>query len=437
MPDFPTSHVKLRKVVNSLLGSDDLVGKFWRVEHIATAIYNSSAISVESSVLSAEVKTAYGVGDVNTEEVANTTHVVFAKKTRDGRNTTRVTYVGRFESIESAESADSNYNPPRNINMSEEDSGLLNAFLLMRQQKKQKRQNSKKKTTNEPKKATAPSQRKRKKPEESEEEQQRKKNQEREKEMADLRAQRRRHEIKVSDLYEKKKKVEEELAKIRLEVAEIEEKLGEKSTCSVPTGDDGDGRTLYYIKGGRIGKFQYDGGVIFPDDIANNYEPYPEGYGDEEQHEKNRMKRTYKAHSHGSSQYWLPPGAMSEAKNQHGKKEDAHTKVHNLGALFSGKQMSLEDEHLKWAAACNIQGYGSSDQATEMIKLGWTKTLLEALDIKDISAEEGEGERIQMQRRVVMARVAVKMIEATSPLPVRASTWVHITLSLGKQLHWT
>ena len=51
----------LRKIVDTLLGSDDLVGMLWKVEHITAVINNASKISVVSLVLSTELKAAYVV----------------------------------------------------------------------------------------------------------------------------------------------------------------------------------------------------------------------------------------------------------------------------------------------------------------------------------------------------------------------------------------
>ena len=68
------------------------------------------------------------------------------------------------------------------------------------------------------------------------------------------------------------------------------------------------------------------------------------------------------------------------------RKESSHVKHHNLQALFSGDQSNFGEDALRFAAAFNAQGYGASDEATEMIIIGWTKALLKELGIKDIDA---------------------------------------------------
>eukprot|EP00984_Skeletonema_dohrnii_P001210 scaffold376_cov194-Skeletonema_dohrnii-CCMP3373.AAC.3 len=52
--------------------------------------------------------------------------------------------------------------------------------------------------------------------------------------------------IKAEKMYEQQQKTEEELAKMRLEVAEIDAKLGEQSTRPSPIKVEEGGRTLYY-----------------------------------------------------------------------------------------------------------------------------------------------------------------------------------------------
>ena len=157
MPDFPRSHAKLRKIVNGLLGSEILVGKLLEVEKLSKAVSHAAQLSdSDSSELKVELKTAYQVASEHAEHVPDTHDVVFAKKTREGHDGIRESFVGRFESAEAAQAAATSINPPRSVIMSKEEiSGLID-FLQHRRKKKQTPRNmSKNKNKDVPKKAAS------------------------------------------------------------------------------------------------------------------------------------------------------------------------------------------------------------------------------------------------------------------------------------------
>ncbi len=48
---LPKTHNDLREIVNSFLGSNDLIGPSWDVEHIVTAVNSAAEISTDGSQL--------------------------------------------------------------------------------------------------------------------------------------------------------------------------------------------------------------------------------------------------------------------------------------------------------------------------------------------------------------------------------------------------
>ncbi|KAK1733485.1 hypothetical protein QTG54_015773 [Skeletonema marinoi] len=66
------------------------------------------------------------------------------------------------------------------------------------------------------------------------------------------------------------------------------------------------------------------------------------------------------------------------------RKEDSHDTVKDLQGLFGGDISKFDRDALRIAAAFNVQGFGASDEATEMIIVGWTAAILEQLGISDI-----------------------------------------------------
>lgn len=381
MPDFPNTHTKLRNVVNGLLGSDTLLGKLFMVDKLASSTYHAAKLDdqlLSEAEFIKEMKTAYNVQAEHSEPIVtdDSNHIVYGEATRDGN--IREAFVGRFESKQSPASATRNYNPPRNIDISDEARGALIAFFQARRKKKNNKKSKKKRKESKEKTTTSPKKRKQPQAVDTEEEQQKKRQKEEEDKEAErlaLQAMRDRLLIKAESIAERQREVVKELAGIREEISRVDVQLGEESTRPSPVVANEGGKTFYYLLDGRAGKFQYEGGTILPSDITDNYQPLPEKYGDEERHNDNREKREYTSQSHGASQYWLPPGASGEAKNKMGQKEDAHEKVKDLSKLFRGKQTNIPWEARRYAAAFAAQAYGASDEAVAGISVGWTKTL--------------------------------------------------------------
>lgn len=155
MRDFPSSHANLRKIVNTLLESDELIDKLWNIEHIAATVNNAANISGDSSRLVIdEIKRAYQVYNEHVEKVDGTMHMIIAKKTRDGAGSDgkggrRVVYIGRFK--EQPKEPKMKRNPPRNAAiMSVDMRKELNKFLKTRQEEHQKKKGKKNKKKEAP-----------------------------------------------------------------------------------------------------------------------------------------------------------------------------------------------------------------------------------------------------------------------------------------------
>ena len=96
------------------------------------------------------------------------------------------------------------------------------------------------------------------------------------------------------------------------------------------------------------------------------------------------MKKVYELSNIGACQFFVPAGSSVVANNHQVRKEDSHDTVKDLQGLFGGDISKFDRDALRIAAAFNVQGYGASDEATEMIIVGWTAAILEQLGISDI-----------------------------------------------------
>ena len=74
-------------------------------------------------------------------------------------------------------------------------------------------------------------------------------------------------------------------------------------------------------------------------------------------------------------------------KNRSERTQNAVDTVKDLHKLFNGEKTRFSKESLRIMAACNLFGYGCSDEGTIMIMAGTIKALLNEMGIKDISAE--------------------------------------------------
>ncbi len=192
-------------------------------------------------------------------------------------------------------------------------------------------------------------------------------------------------------LLEQKQTVEDELAKVREEMAALnsQSNLGSISTRTPPMEVKVGGRRLFYILDGRAGFIHYPDGMacVLPTEIAAGLYDLPDGYdGDDYSSKMILQDRAYELQSYGPCQFFLPTGASFVANNWQVRKDKSHEIMQKLEYLFSGEKSSFDEESLRISAAFNVQGYGASDEATEMIIVGWTKALLHELGIDHIDA---------------------------------------------------
>ena len=99
-------------------------------------------------------------------------------------------------------------------------------------------------------------------------------------------------------------------------------------------------------------------------------------------------KSKYGLENHGLKECWVPNGSIVMAKNQLPQPTRDSQIVSNLSALFSGKQSDFKYKALRIMAACNLFGYGCSDEAAIMIMAGFSKALFREIGMRDITNED-------------------------------------------------
>lgn len=411
MATLPSSHAALRKVCEYTLFHLGTINKFFGLNIVADMSNRSAGFSLEKklTVTTEEVKAAYRGADhlqvIRTDE--NTGRVLVYYRARPEANKDWVYAIGWFESADHANNKrPCDYPLGRGHHMGDEMRAELEVFLNERmkaaaaaaeKEKKRKREadarNAKKAKKEEEKlrKKEAARIKREESKKRLEQDEEKERLEERE---ASLRAEAARIDIKVKRLYEDRGKIDEERGRIdsqisdaRIEYEKLDVELGELSTMPEPIVVREGCKTFMYILGCRIGKFQYSGGSILPADLEENLISLPEGYAEAKHDETRDAKESnYEEANLGVCQFFGPPGMATSAKNHQGKKEDSHVTMSNMEALFSGEQSTFGKDALRLAAAFNCQGYGASDQGTEMIQAGTIAALVKELHI-DISAE--------------------------------------------------
>jgi len=394
-------HAPLRKVITRLLDHDDALNKLFPVDMLADMCNSAAKFRSDDLKVTEKHVTAAFQGSitlkVNEMKVGNTDtkHVIQYDRKRPFRGEPWITSIGRFES-DDVEKGEPVTKSVRLGEMGNELKGELTTYLDDRAEQAKKRKSGDEeaaaqgrgKKKKRKKKAKAP------KVEDVEE---RKRREAAEKERLERE--------KMEELEERKKKLlkdaenqlmaqqkaNEALVKLREQYLALDEeasKLGATSTRSSPMQIDEGGRRLFYILDGRAGFIHYPDGVacVLPSEIENGLRELPSKYGDDYDHNNTRRNKAYELHNFGACQFFVPKGAKWVANNHQVRKEKSHDIQHNLGALFSGERSLFGEDALRIASAFNTQGYGASDESTEMMIVGWTKALLQELGVDNIDA---------------------------------------------------
>ena len=397
-------HKSIRVAIVDMLDHPSSLNKLFLVEHL-TLMCNISAgsdvVTVDDVMAafknSSDMVFANDVLGVDDED-DDAKHVVRYVQLRPTTGA-RLTCVGRYETSDMPVG-----NPMtktvRVASMTDEVKQSLELCLQFLREKKRKRaaadaqsNNNKKKKKAKKSKSKAVAEKERR---ELEEKKRREEEERRELEKQRLEAMKQKQLKDVLKHLEAQRDAFQKVAEAKEKIAKLEEQLltlGCTSTRSSPMQvDEGNGRKLYYILDGRGGFINYPEGVacVLDHELMDGLQELPEGKGDDYNQNEIRRTRAYELCAYGATQYFLPAGASSGANNHQVRKEGSHDIIKELHDLFTGEQSGFGEEAKRIAAAFNVQGYGASDEATEMMAVGWTKALLHQLGIsdKDISAAD-------------------------------------------------
>ena len=194
----------------------------------------------------------------------------------------------------------------------------------------------------------------------------------------------------IKEYREKKLRMEQEQAQLNEMLRKLKQRLADEkrhalarevSSSSKANVKSDNSNTLLYTYNSRIGRITLDeSGVVLVSEFVSGLIDLPDQLNNKKSASA-RSRLKYEVATHGCSMSWVPNTHELTIKNRTAKKEKDSKIMSKLEDLFNKEISTWSHEAQRWMTACNIFGYGCSDEATIMIMAGTIKALFVQLGI--------------------------------------------------------